>query len=377
MSAHNILIVTQDFPPEAGGIQAYMLELARHFRKRGHRVSVVCPGASGTPSPLPPDVRVTRVRIHSSWLFLPLLFRLPRILREGGHTIVIYAQWQSSLSEMFVPRAVRRHRSICLAHGRELLTSVLFPFHGILCRAAFRRADTAVPVSRAIEALLRETGRPAGRVARIHPGVDPRRFSPAADGSTGEGLRARYGLGDAPVILAIARMVPRKGHDLLIRALPAVLQSVPSARLVIGGEGPEEAMLRALARDLGVERQVIFGGRIAEDSLVEHYRMATVFALPSRQNSRDVEGFGIVCIEAGACEVPVVATRTGGIVDAVADGETGLLVEQDDAAALGAAILRLLQNPDEARRMGARSRQRVLEGLTWEATGDKFLALMD
>lgn len=379
-SPQRILVVTQDFPPEAGGIQAYMFELVRHFHARGHRVAVVCPGGARTPSPLPPEIPVTRVPIHSSWLFLPLMFRLPRILREGAYTAVVYAQWQSSLPELWMSRPAKngspRHRSIVLAHGRELLTSVLIPFHRLLCRAAFRRADVAVPVSAAIETLLRDIGRPRGRVARINPGVDPVRFSPADPGSPPV-LRARYGVGDSPVILALARLVPRKGHDLLVRALPGILEQAPSVRLVIGGEGPEEPALRALVRELGVDKQVIFAGRIAHDALVEHYRMATVFAMPSRQGPRDIEGFGIVLVEAGACEVPVVATRTGGIADAVADGETGLLVPQENVDALREALLRLLLDPAEAKRMGRRARERVLEGLTWEATGDKFLALME
>lgn len=379
-SALRILIVTQDFFPGTGGIQAYMLELARHFHREGHHVGIVCPGRHDAPSPLPPDVDVTRLRIHSSWLFLPLLFRLPRLVRRGRYDVVVYAQWQSSLPELLMPRDARRHRSVCLAHGRELLTSVLRPFHGPLCRAAFRRIDVAVPVSRAIETMLRRIGRPSGRVAIVHPGVDAVKFSPgssnASDQMASGDLRARYGLGEAPVILSIARMVPRKGFDLLIKALPRVLAMVPAARLVLGGEGPELSALRALARELGVDRAVHFIGRIAEDALVGHYRMADVFAMPSRQGPRDVEGFGIVLVEAGACEVPVVATRTGGIVDAVADGETGILIPQENVDALAEALIRLLKDPDEATRMGKRARARVLEGLTWEATGKRFLELM-
>jgi phosphatidylinositol alpha-1,6-mannosyltransferase len=372
-SASRILIVTQDFPPVTGGIQSFIFELAAHFHKRGHTVRVLCPGAPGTPSPLPPEVEVTRVNIHSSWLFLPLLFRLPGLLRRGGYDVVLFAQWQSSLPQLLVPRAARRYLSLCPAYGRELLTSVLIPFHRLLCRAAFRNVDVAVPISTPVEAMLRRIGRPRGRVALIHPGVDPMRFRPGSSG----GLRDRYGVGGAPLILAISRLVRRKGHDLLIRALSRVLESLPDARLLLGGRGPEEQALRALALELGVERAVIFAGRIADDEMVEHYRMADLFALPSRQGPRDVEGFGIVCLEAGGCEVPSVATNTGGIADAVVDGETGLLVPQEDVPALADALLRLLRNPEEAKAMGRRARARILEGLTWEATGDKYLALMN
>lgn len=384
-SALRILIVTQDFFPETGGIQAYMLELARHFRAGGHHVGIVCPGTAASPSPFPSGVPVTRFRIHSSWLFLPLLLRLPRIIRAGRYDVVVYAQWQSSLPELFMPRARRRHRSLCLAHGRELLTSVLRPFHGPLCRAAFRRADVAIPVSSAIADLLRRIGRPAGRVAIVHPGVDAVRFAPlqppSSSGPAGathgaRDLRTRYGLGDAPVILSIARMVPRKGFDLLIRAMPRILASVPHAQLVLGGGGPQKPALQALARAHGVDNAVHFVGRVPDETLVDHYRMANVFAMPSRQGPRDVEGFGIVLVEAGACELPVVATRTGGIVDAVADGETGILVPQEDVTALADALIRYLRDPGEAARTGRRARARVLEGLTWRATGDRFLGLM-
>lgn len=390
-SALRILIVTQDFFPETGGIQAYMLELARHFRARGHHVGIVCPGPSSAPSPFPPDVPVTRFNIHSSWLFLPLLFRLPRLVHAGRYDIVVYAQWQSSLPELLMPREKRRHRSLCLAHGRELLTSVLRPVHGPLCRAAFRRADVAIPVSSTIETMLRRIARPAGRIAIVHPGVDATKFTPLSTHAGGAPepaetridtrersplLRARYGLTDEPVILAIARMVPRKGFDLLIKAMPRVLAASPRAHLVLGGEGPEQSALRALARDCGVEHAVRFIGRIPAGDLVDHYRMANVFAMPSRQGPRDVEGFGIVLVEAGACGIPVVATRTGGIVDAVADGDTGILVPQEDVGALADALTRFLQDPAEAARAGRRARARVLAGLTWRATGDRFLELM-
>ena len=373
MSPKRILVVTQDFPPETGGIQSYMFELASHFHQRGHQVTVICPGARNTPSPLPPEVEVIRVRIHSSWLFLPLMFRLPRMLRERGFTHVVYAQWQGFLSELLLPRKAVQHQSLCLVCGRELLTSVLIPFHKILCRFSFRRIDVAVPISGAVEALLRETGRPRGKIARVHPGVDPVRFHPVDAGF----LRTRYDLEEGPVILSMARMVHRKGMDVLVRSFARVLQSVPSAWLVLGGDGPESSTLRALAVELNVADRVRFPGRIPEEELAAHYSLASVFALPSRQGPRDVEGFGIVYLEAGACEIPVVGTRTGGVVDAVQDGITGLLVPQEDVEALTTALFRLLENPEEAREMGMAARRRIVSTLTWESTGDKFLEAMD
>ncbi len=373
MSPNRILVVTQDFPPETGGVQSYLFELARHFHSRGQDVTVVCPGSANTPSPLPPDVKVIRVNIPTSWLFLPLMFRLPRILREGGFSHVVYAQWQGVLSEILLPRSAKKHQSLCLVCGRELLTSVLIPFHGILSRWTFRRVNIAVPISRAVEALLRERIPATGRIVQVHPGVDPNRFHPVDAHS----LRARYGLDDGPVVMCIARMVHRKGMDLLIKAFSDVLKQAPTTWLVLGGDGPEAAALRNLALELGIADRVRFVGRISDSELALHYSLASVFALPTRQSKKDVEGFGIVYLEAGGCEVPVIGTRTGGVMDAVEENVTGLLIPQEDIEALTAALTRLLKNPEEARQMGRSARQRILRELTWKHTGDAFLELMN
>jgi phosphatidylinositol alpha-1,6-mannosyltransferase len=378
----NILIVTQDFPPVTGGIQTYLFELARHFLKRGHRVTVVCPGRHDTPSPLPPEARVIRVRVHSSWLFLPLLFRLPGILRRGGYTHVLYAQWQAALSESLVPRARRRHRSLCLVHGRETLRSIFGPFHGFLCRLAFRRVDVGIPNSRAVMELTRRAGRPACPLRLVHPAVDPELFRPAPP-ETVASLRALYGIpAGAPVILALSRMVPRKNMDGVLRAFPAVLRALPDARLVLAGEGPQRDALGRMAVELGVADRVIFPGVIRQEPFIrEHgasiYSLADVFVMPCHGSEDDVEGFGIVYLEAGACEVPVVGSRVGGIPDAVAEGETGLLIDPARAGELEAALLDVLRRPDRGRSLGVAARARILRALTWEKTGDAVLGLMD
>ncbi len=373
MTGKKILIVTQDFPPENGGIQVYLFELARHFLKRGHSVTVICPGSDQIPSPLPQEAKVIRIRIHSSWLFLPLLFRFPRLLRQGGYTHVLYAQWQGVLAEALLLKSRKRHQSLCIVHGRELLVSVFGPLQGWLSHWAFRRVSTAIPNSRAVESLLRERVDFSGRVKRIHPGVDPSRFHP----QDAQALRRRYNLGEGPVILSVGRLIPRKGMDVLLRSFVQVLERIPNVRLLLGGTGPEAQALKDLADSLGLSDRVLFIGRIPEAELPLHYAQASVFVLASRQGPRDVEGFGIAFLEAGACQVPVIGTRTGGIVDAVEENVTGLLVPQEDAGSLADALTRLLENPEEARQMGLRARERILRELTWEITGDKYMELLD
>ncbi|HEX2613462.1 MAG TPA: glycosyltransferase, partial [Fibrobacteria bacterium] len=322
-----------------------------------------------------------RIRVHSSWLFLPLLFRLPGMLRRGVYTHVLYAQWQAALSESFVPRSRRRHKALCLVHGRETLRSIFGPFHDFFCRMAFRRVDVGIPNSRAVLELTRRAGRPACPLRLVHPAVDPELFRPAHDARAR--LRALFDIpAEAPVILALSRMVPRKNMHGILRAFPAVLRDHPAAWLVLAGDGPERAALGRLAGELGVAARVTFPGVIRQEPFIrEHgasiYSLADVFVMPCLGSERDVEGFGIVYLEAGACEVPVVGSRVGGIPDAVVEGETGLLVDPARPAELSEALSSLLRRPDRGRSFGIAARARIIRDLTWEKTGDAVLGLMD
>lgn len=373
----DILIVTQDFPPEMGGIQTYVVELARHFLARGHAVRVICPGRASDPAPLPGLTDLVRLPVPGSFLFLPLLGYLPGYLRRHPSVDrVLCAQWQSAVA--LPPRegnggrngSETGRKSFCLVHGRELLTSVFGPAAPFATRRAFARLDAAFPNSNEVLRLARARTAPDFPLRLVHPGVNPEVFRPVDAGF----LRERYGLGNAPVIVSITRMVARKNLRRLIEVLPAVRAEVPGTRLVLCGTGPEREGLMAAAAGQG--DSVLFPGRIGDGEMAAHYRMGDVFALPSFSSERDIEGFGIVYLEAGACEVPVVGGLSGGVPDAVADGETGLLVPPDDSGRLREALVALLSNRSKAQAMGRRARERVLESHTWTATGDRMLGWM-
>jgi phosphatidylinositol alpha-1,6-mannosyltransferase len=382
----DILLVTQDFPPEEGGIQTYLLELARRFVARGHAVRVLCPAVVGAPagagrpgdtgvgpsSPVSGLEDLVRVRAPgSSFLWSRLLTYLPGYLKRNPSVErVLYAQWQGAAGALFAPKGGRKE--YCLVHGRELLTSVFGPLHAPLLRRAFARLDGAFPNSNEVMRLTRERARPACPLHVVHPGVDPQAFRPVDAGF----LRARYGLGDAPVIVSLGRMVARKNLAGLIAALPAVRQAVPGARLLLGGTGPERADLQERAAALGLRDSVLFPGRIADGEMAAHYSLADAFCLPSLASEKDVEGFGIVYLEAGACEVPVVGGRAGGVPDAVADGETGLLVDPRSREELADALIALLSDRARGKAMGRRARERVLRDFTWESCADRMLALL-
>jgi phosphatidylinositol alpha-1,6-mannosyltransferase len=300
-------------------------------------------------------------------------------------TRILYAQWQAALAGAPGVRSGlglgregsgsddrRDRKSYCLVHGRELLTSVFGPLGPALMRRAFRSLDAAFPNSNAVLQLTREKAAPPCPLHLVHPGVDPDLYRPA-DAAF---LRQRYGLDGAPVIVSITRMVARKNLGRLIEALPGVRAAVPGAALLLGGTGPERETLMKQAADLGLGDAVRFPGRIADGEMAAHYSLADVFALPSLSTGKDVEGFGIVYLEAGACEVPVLGGRGGGVPDAVAEGETGLLVDPESTEAIRTALIELLRDRDKAKAMGRRARARVEQGFTWSAAADRVLGLM-
>ena len=372
--AMDILLITQDFPPECGGIQTYMFELARELLAQGHRVRVICPGTRHDPNPLPALTDLVRVRTPGSWLFLPLLFLLPGYLRHHPSvTHVFYAQWQPALGASLFARKARKYKSYCLVCGRELFTSVFGPLAPALMRRVFKSMDAAFPISREVMRLLRERANPPGPLYLAHPGVDPGRFRPV----DADFLKIRYAVEGAPIVMSITRMTPRKNLRQVILALPSVLREIPDAVLILCGEGEEKAALRELAESLGLGKRVLFPGIIAEEELVAHFNLADVFVLPSLTSKRDIEGFGIVFLEAGACETPVIATQAGGIPDAVENGETGLLTPPGALAELEKALLYLLLNRDKAEAMGLRARARILEQFTWSQAAARISAHME
>jgi len=294
------------------------------------------------------------------------------------------------LPEGLVANAVA-HRldvpSVVLAHGEEV--NRLLPGKALRKRRrltsalkrrflwnAYRAADRIVANSRNTAELLAAGGIDPDKVAVVHPGTDPERFRPM--GKDAELVR-RYGLEGKKVVLTLGRLVIRKGQDMLIRALPRIRARVPEAVYLIVGRGGYESELRALARAEGVNDSVRFAGPADDADLPAVHNLADVFAMPNRllPGSGDLEGFGIVFLEAGACEVPVVGGRSGGVPDAIDDGRTGLLVDGDRVEEIADAVVRILSEPALARRMGRAGRRRVLDELTWDHSAERIRLLID
>ncbi|HEV8549850.1 MAG TPA: glycosyltransferase family 4 protein [Polyangiaceae bacterium] len=371
-----LVLVTQDFPPLRGGIQTYAAELAARLAPRCEAFTVLAPRApGGEESDRALGFRVLRQGTFDTLITAsaPVLGRLA--LREGfEHSF--HVQWSTAPAALALRRARQLESVTVAAHGRELL---LEPWRRLgfaqraydaVRRHALTQADRVLAVSRYTAGLAEGLGVLPERVTVTHNGTDPSRFR-AVDTSA---LRAQLRLGSRPVLVTLARLVARKGIDSVLRALPAVRRRVPDVAYVVVGEGPDDQRLRELARANHVADIVHFAGGVTDEARPLWYSLGDVFVMPARSEPPDVEGFGIVYLEAGACERPVVALRAGGVPDAVADGISGYLVTPGELDELADRLATLLLDPAHAAQLGKNARERVLGELTWDRVADRVFS---
>ncbi|MFF4919959.1 glycosyltransferase family 4 protein [Kitasatospora sp. NPDC001261] len=263
-------------------------------------------------------------------------------------------------------------RTVATTHGHEIWWARTPGARGLLRRIG-RGTDVVTYLGAYTRARIAPALGPDARLARLVPGVDPAVFRPASEDSVGEASAA-------PVVLCVARLVPRKGQDVLIRALPAIRRAVPGTTLVLVGRGPDEDRLRGLALRLAEPGSVVFTGGLDHAATAVHYAGADVFAMPcrTRRLGLEAEGLGIVFLEAAAAGLPVVVGRSGGAPDTVLDGVTGAVVDGRAPAEVAAALTRiLLAPPAERARMGAAGRRWAEEHWTWEASARRLTELLD
>ncbi|MEU5167942.1 glycosyltransferase family 4 protein [Streptomyces mutomycini] len=376
------LIVTNDFPPRPGGIQAFLHNMA--LRMDPERLVVYAStwkrGAEGTEATAGFDAEqpFTVVRDRTTMLLpTPRVTRQAvRLLREHGCSSV----WFGAAAPLgLMAPALRRagaRRIVATTHGHEAGWAQL-PASRQLLRRIGEGTDTITYLgeytrSRIATALTPEA---AGRMVQLPPGVDEKTFHPD---SGGDRVRARLGLTDRPVVVCVSRLVPRKGQDTLILAMPAILARVPDAVLLVVGGGPYAGQLKKLAAETGVQDSVRFTGPVPWEELPAHYGAGDVFAMPcrTRRGGLDVEGLGIVYLEASATGLPVVAGDSGGAPDAVLDGETGWVVRGGSAEESADRIVTLLRDPALRRRMGERGRAWVEEKWRWDLLAGRLKTLL-
>ncbi|TCO48086.1 glycosyltransferase family 4 protein [Actinocrispum wychmicini] len=361
------LLVTNDFPPRHGGIQLYLQALAT--RLPAHSLVVYAPawaGAAEFDAQLPfPVVR------HRTSLMLPtpdVARRARQIIAAEGCSTV----WFGAAAPLaLLGPTLGVDRVVASTHGHEVGWSML-----PVSRQALRRIGSTADVVTYVSKYTRARFAAAfGRHAALEflpSGVDTQVYRP--DPEARALIRKRHGLADRPTVVCVSRLVPRKGQDMLIRAMPLIRRQVPDAALLIVGSGRDESRLRSLARD----NDVIFTGSVPWEELPAHYVAGDVFAMPCRTRGKglDVEALGIVFLEASACGLPVVAGNSGGSPEAVREGVTGYVVDGRDVSQLATRVGGLLADLDAAAAMGQAARDWVSAQWRWDQMADRLQTLL-
>jgi phosphatidylinositol alpha-1,6-mannosyltransferase len=373
------LLVTNDFPPRPGGIQVFVHNLA--LRQPPGSVLVYAStwprGDRSRAAKFDAEQPFEVVREDTTMLLpTPAVARRAAELARAHDCETVWFGAAAPLGLLAEGLRLRTgiRRAVAQTHGHEAGWAALPGARGLL-----RRVGDGVDVVTYLAEYFRRRLAPAlaGRaeLVRLAPGVDLDAYRPDIDGSA---VRDRYRLADRPVVVCVSRLVPRKGQDALIRALPLVRRRVPGAALLVVGAGPDGDRLRRLARSAGVQEHVVFAGEVPWPEVPEHFAAGDVFAMPcrTRKAGLDVEGLGMVYLEASASGLPVVAGDSGGAPDAVREGETGFVVPGRDLAAIADRVATLLADRDLAGRMGRAGRAWVEAEWGWDSLGQRMASLL-
>lgn len=381
MSEHTfgkILCITNDFGPRAGGIETFVMGLIERAPKGS---IIVYTSAQGDTTSYDQgwmrDFGVEVIRDRSK-----ILLPSPRVIRNVKKVIA-----RDEIKQVFfgaaaplgvMARTLRKKgvvNIVALTHGHEVWWAKLWPFSSAISfignnvdHLTYLGDFTKSEIAKALSPEAQS------RLIKIAPGIDTDHFAP---NSTSEQLRKDLGLANKKVIVCVGRLVHRKGQDILIQSLPAILEKHPTAHLLMVGEGPYRQDLTKMVLKLKLSDAVTFIGRIQYKDLPRYICAGDIFAMPSRSRlaGLEVEGLGIVYLEASSCALPVIAGRSGGAPDAVDEGVTGFSVDGTSPTQVSRAIINLFDDPIRAKAMGAAGRSWIIEKWRWEIWAKEFNSL--
>ncbi len=368
-----ILLVTNDYPPTLGGIQSYLRDFVATLDPKD---VVVFASTQDPQAAVAYDKSVAHTVIR--WprkVMLPTpdtIKEMQRLIRAYDiDTVWFGAAAPLAVMGYWAKKAGARH-VVATTHGHEVGWSML-PGARQLLAVIGRHADTMTYISDYTLRRFRKAFGPRPHWVHLPSGVDVELFQPAEAQSRAD-TRRRWGLGDAPVIVCISRLVPRKGQDQLIKVHERVRKEVPNAQLVIVGQGSYRSTLDVMAQGVPGVRLT---GALEFDDMRSLLAAADVCAMPARTRGKglDVEGLGIVYLEAQASGIPVVAGNSGGAPETVTP-ETGIVVDGRNESELIHALVKLLTDPELRAAMGSAGRRHVLDNWTWDVMGARLRELM-
>ena len=381
-----ILMISERFPPVWGGSRNYYYEIARRFPPTEMEVATKRVDGHVEFDAHEAFSIVRRFEVWENADYRTILTKYPgymayltsELVRKGTDLVhsgdcypsgVFAVAWRRVLGVPFI------HWS----HGEDHTLLAVSKFRKRALWMVCRQADLVIANSRFTVDKLLECGVSPDRIRLITPGVDFDRFSKPVQT---DDLRDKYGVAGKKVVLTVARFFPRKGFDTGLRALASLADKHPDVVYLMVGKGPDKPRIQKLAAELGMQDRVRYAEDVSVEDLVRHYALCDVFLLANRADvddtgQVDIEGFGMVFLEAGCQGKPVIGGRSGGTVDAVEDGVSGYLCEPEDPADYARALDTLLSDPDLARKMGAVGRERAGRDFRWDAKAEQIRQLSE
>ena len=364
-----ILLITLEYPPVHGGVASYYFGLVEELKRQGHEVEVIAQASADWHDPSPPPSPAGRGGLLlSRWIW-------PRWVR--GYFTVRKALKNRSRDFLFVGQVLplgaiayllrRRVPYVVFTHGMDVLMAQKSWRKRWLARKIFERAKLVVANS---EFTKREIEKIENRKWKIEVLYPCPIISADVRTEDVDLLRRKLGLVGKRVMLTLGRVVERKGHDLVITALPEILAHVPEAIYVVAGEGPDLGRLQKLVADSpfgkGLSSTVRFVGAISDEDRPLYYALSDLFVMPSRQIGPDVEGFGLSFLEAAGFGKPSIGGRSGGVPEAILDGKTGALVDPNDSSALARVAVQLLRDDTLRHELGQNAKARAVHEFRWD-----------
>ncbi|MEY4454545.1 MAG: hypothetical protein RIQ45_68 [Actinomycetota bacterium] len=367
------LFVTNDFGPRAGGIETFIHGLVERLPQESVIVYTSQQGdTTAYDAKWLADFGVKVIRDKSK-----MLLPTPRVIM-AVRSVIKVEQPKALVFGAAAPLALMGKflnvpRKIAITHGHEVWWAKVPPFN-LLMRLIGNSVDHLTYLGEYTKSQISKplSKRAKSAMIQIAPGIDTQIFKPV-DASN---LRLDLGLAEKEVIVSVGRLVPRKGQDELVKALPQVLRSHPNAHLLFVGTGSYKKVLDNLIADRSLQKHVTFTGRVQYEDLTKYICVGDIFAMPSRSRlgGLEVEGLGIVYLEASACGLPVLAGDSGGAPDAVAPGLTGLVVNGRDTNEIAAGLIKLLETDRKA--MGQAGRKWAVAQWDWQIWANKFIELI-
>ena len=377
MDARPVLLVTNDLGPRAGGIESFILGLISELD--GRKIAIFTSSQEGSE-----DFDRGLAERHGVIVYrdkCTVLLPTPRVNRAVAKVMKSHSSeviWYGAAAPLgWMSGLLRRRgakRQVALTHGHEVWWLKLWPFSWIM-RAITRNLDVLTYLGEYTHNAMKPILGKRVEAVRIAPGIAIDHFTP---GPKDEALLEELQLAGKKVIVCVGRLVHRKGQDRLIAAMPKILESIPDAALLLVGEGPYRQKLDALVAKNHLEKDVHFVGRLLYGDLPRYLRLGDIFAMPSRARffGLEVEGLGIVYLEASSAGIPVLGGASGGAPDAVLDGETGFVVDGTDIDAIAEKAIVMLSNEKLRRDMSARGREWAISTWSWKIWGSRFKEIL-